>query len=183
MLSSLTCRALFVEPTLLILDKLQNRCTKHTPMRHLCCLQNCLKVFADYPEEMRSMVANTDRSTITQHGLYMRDINSLPSQWGKGLVTFVGDSMHATIPNGEPTYGFGRPPAARPPQPSPCMNIFVSAAAGFERVFVHVAYAGPDTTPHTYSWLGCLPPSHRQYRAVLLCSNPPAWVAAVQARG
>ena len=60
------------------------------------------------------MVANTDCSTITQHGLYMRDINSLPRQWGKGLVTFVGDSMHATIPNGEPTHGCGRPPADRP---------------------------------------------------------------------
>ena len=69
------------------------------------------------------MVANTDCSTITQHGLYMRDISSLPRQWGKGLVTFVGDSMHATIPNGEPTHGSGWPPGDRPANQSLCTDL------------------------------------------------------------
>lgn len=107
-LRSLICLAILVTalPGLrkfLMLHPLKEQ-QSNSPMRHPCCLQNCLKVFADYPEEMRSMVANTDCSTITQHGLYMRDIDSLPRQWGKGLVTFVGDSMHATIPNGEPSW-------------------------------------------------------------------------------
>lgn len=39
--------------------------------------QNALKVFPDFPSELMDVVRKTDPATVTQHGLYMRDLSSL----------------------------------------------------------------------------------------------------------
>lgn len=40
-------------------------------------LQNALKVFPDFPPELMGVVRQTDPATVTQHGLYMRDLSGL----------------------------------------------------------------------------------------------------------
>lgn len=40
-------------------------------------LQNALKVFSDFPPELMGVVRQTDPATVTQHGLYMRDLSGL----------------------------------------------------------------------------------------------------------
>lgn len=40
--------------------------------------QNALKVFPDFPPELMDVVRKTDPATVTQHGLYMRDLSGLP---------------------------------------------------------------------------------------------------------
>ena len=37
-------------------------------------LQNALKVFSNFPPELMDIVNSTDPSTVTQHGLYIRDL-------------------------------------------------------------------------------------------------------------
>lgn len=41
-------------------------------------LQNVLKVFASFPDELMDIVKGTDPSTVTQHGLYMRPLGDNP---------------------------------------------------------------------------------------------------------
>ena len=41
-------------------------------------LQNVLKVFANFPDELMDIVKGTDPSTVTQHGLYMRPLGDNP---------------------------------------------------------------------------------------------------------
>ncbi|KAL3137400.1 hypothetical protein ABBQ32_006923 [Trebouxia sp. C0010 RCD-2024] len=40
-------------------------------------LENALKVFSDFPPELMGVVRQTDPATVTQHGLYMRDLSGL----------------------------------------------------------------------------------------------------------
>ena len=40
-------------------------------------LQNALKVFRDFPPALMNIVRTTDPSTVTQHGLYMRDLSHI----------------------------------------------------------------------------------------------------------
>ena len=40
-------------------------------------VQNALKVFPDFPSELMDVVRTTNPATVTQHGLYMRDLSSL----------------------------------------------------------------------------------------------------------
>ena len=40
-------------------------------------LQNALKVFPDFPPSLMKVVKGTDPATVTQHGLYMRDLSHL----------------------------------------------------------------------------------------------------------
>ena len=40
-------------------------------------VQNALKVFPDFPPELMDVVRKTDPATVTQHGLYMRDLSGL----------------------------------------------------------------------------------------------------------
>ena len=61
------------------------------------CLQDVLKCFSHYPDNFLDIVRNTDPSTVTQHGLYIRElthdhhnspvcpqvISSLPQQTGQ----------------------------------------------------------------------------------------------------
>ncbi len=62
-----------------------------------CCLQDVLKCFSHYPDNFLDIVRNTDPSTVTQHGLYIRELthdyrsshvcpqdsSSLPQQTGQ----------------------------------------------------------------------------------------------------
>lgn len=41
----------------------------------LLLMQNALKVFSDFPPALMEVVRNTDPSTVTQHGLYTRDLS------------------------------------------------------------------------------------------------------------
>ncbi len=66
-------------------------------MSSCCCLQDVLKCFSHYPDNFLDIVRNTDPSTVTQHGLYIRElthdhrsshvcpqvISSLPQQTGQ----------------------------------------------------------------------------------------------------
>ncbi len=40
----------------------------------IMCMQNAEKVFSDFPDSIMDIVRSTDPSTVTQHGLYMRDL-------------------------------------------------------------------------------------------------------------
>ena len=40
----------------------------------ILCMQNAEKVFSDFPDSIMDIVRSTDPSTVTQHGLYMRDL-------------------------------------------------------------------------------------------------------------
>ncbi len=40
-------------------------------------LQNALKVFPDFPPALMNIVRTTDPSTVTQHGLYTRDLSHI----------------------------------------------------------------------------------------------------------
>ena len=40
-------------------------------------LQNALKVFPDFPPALMDIVRTTDPSTVTQHGLYTRDLSHI----------------------------------------------------------------------------------------------------------
>jgi len=69
-------------------------------MSSCCCLQDVLKCFSHYPDNFLDIVRNTDSSTVTQHGLYIRElthdhhsshvcpqvISSLPQQTGQGTA-------------------------------------------------------------------------------------------------
>lgn len=69
-------------------------------MSSCCCLQDALKCFSHYPDNFLDIVRNTDPSTVTQHGLYIRElthdhrsshvcprvISSLPQQIGQGTA-------------------------------------------------------------------------------------------------
>lgn len=88
-------------------------------------LQNALKVFATFPKDLIDIVKDTDPTTVTQHGLYMRPLTdpsnssradpeseedsragahatpaSSEVKMGKGRITLLGDAAHTTIPNG-----------------------------------------------------------------------------------
>ena len=53
------------------------------------------------PDDIMDIVKRTDASTVTQHGLYIRQPTNDPSKtWGRGRVTLIGDSAHAFLPNG-----------------------------------------------------------------------------------
>ena len=40
----------------------------------ILCMQNAEKVFGDFPDSIMDIVRSTDPSTVTQHGLYMRNL-------------------------------------------------------------------------------------------------------------
>ncbi len=40
----------------------------------ILCMQNAKQVFIDFPDSIMDIVRSTNPSTVTQHGLYMRDL-------------------------------------------------------------------------------------------------------------
>lgn len=60
-----------------------------------------MKIFDFMPDDLMDVVKRTDPSTVTQHGLYIREPTDDPNKtWGRGRVTLIGDAAHAFLPNG-----------------------------------------------------------------------------------
>ena len=62
---------------MMIMPKAQSLYTALYCLASLRLVQNALKVFPDFPPELMDVVRKTDPATVTQHGLYMRDLSRL----------------------------------------------------------------------------------------------------------
>lgn len=56
---------------------MQSLSTSHLVLMEPLAVQNVLKVFASYPAALMDVVRCTDPSTVTQHGMYTRDLSVL----------------------------------------------------------------------------------------------------------
>ncbi|KAG2501448.1 hypothetical protein HYH03_001230 [Edaphochlamys debaryana] len=67
-----------------------------------CPKERCLAVFADYPPELRDLIARTDPRAVSEHGYYMHDYDKLQGapDWVRGNVVLIGDAAHTAPPDG-----------------------------------------------------------------------------------
>lgn len=63
-----------------------------------------LSIVSAWPEDVKTLLAGLEPSRLLQHGVHFRLFDTLPTEWGVGPVTLLGDAFHPAGPAGQ---GFG----------------------------------------------------------------------------